>query len=644
MRNLDKTIPIKRVDKKLIIYNIGVNTAEFNSMLKNYIQISLKKTNLKETIQKQKTENLIISINSEKIKDKQLNYIRKILQNITSKNKAIIINFGNVENLAHFDTLTTILQVYGNSELEQQLAAQAIMGGISVKGILPNFYKEKRTFAEEFSTTKNRLKYSIPEEVNMDSEKLKTIDSIALAEIASGTFPGCQVFVAYKGVVVYNKSFGFHTYSKSRKVQKTDLYDLASLTKISATTIAAMKMFDLKKMDMNTTLGDCIKDTKIDYTRIEPDTIIHIDTLLISEIPNLKKLLATSDTINLNDSMIVSFDTIIAKLTPSRNIFKVKLSEMLVHESGIMPVLPLLPYLLYKIPHKRKNFRIKTKKYKEINDSLRSEPQYDTIYIEEKKLKRKEAFEKYFSKTKNDSSEMQIARNMYFHNTYRDTLWIETKQLNVAKEKTYQYSDVNMILVQTAIDSLNDESMDKFMYENFYKNLGLRNTCFLPLKKHSKKTIIPTAYDKIWRNQLLQGYVHDPSAAILGGIAGNAGLFSNAQELGVLFQMLLNKGTYGGKRYLSRDVISKFTQRQKDCVRGLGFEIQSSRAIMSQNASIKTYGHTGFTGICAWVDPETELVFIFVSNRVHPSSRNGKINSHRVRQKIHDVVYEAIEK
>ncbi len=642
VKNSDKIIPLVSVKENIVVINVGKNSDSFNAMLRNYIEFSTITFDVNKKPAKQKADKIIITINTHSLNENEINYIQEVAKLLNIKHKPIIINIGEVKNLSKLSSFQTIIQCYGNSNLELELSAQAIMGGIGLKGCLPSYYEEKKLFQSSFTTEKNRLKYSVAEEVNMSSTKLEVIDSIALAEISAGAFPGCQIFVAYKGVVVYNKQFGYHTYSKQDKVKETDLYDLASLTKISATTLAAMKMYDLKKINLSTTLGNCMKNTKIDYTRIIPDTIIKIDTLLLKEIPNLKKLLASTDTINLNDSTIITFDTIIAKLTPKRNIFKVPLQEMLIHESGIMPVLPILPYILYKIPHKRKSFKIKASVFADVNDSLQNEPKYDTIYSIDKKLKRSEAFSRYYLKNKSDSSVMQIAENMFFKNTYRDTLWIETKQLNVAQEKKYQYSDVNMILVQMAIDSLNGENMNDFLKKTFYQDLGLKNTCFLPLKEHKKNEIVPTSLDKIWRNQLLQGYVHDPSAAILGGIAGNAGLFSTAKEQGILYQMLLNKGTYGGTRYLSKEVVELFTKRQEGHVRGLGFEIQSSKAIMSQFASKTTYGHTGFTGNCVWVDPENELVFVFISNRVYPDSKNGKINGHKVRQKVHDAVYKSI--
>jgi CubicO group peptidase (beta-lactamase class C family) len=145
------------------------------------------------------------------------------------------------------------------------------------------------------------------------------------------------------------------------------------------------------------------------------------------------------------------------------------------------------------------------------------------------------------------------------------------------------------------------------------------------------------------RNQTLQGDVHDPTAAILGGVSGNAGLFSNAHDLGVLFQMLLNGGTYGGIRYLSPGVVSMFTTRQPGSHRGLGFDMQAYKAICAPDASRSTYGHTGFTGTCVWVDPDRDMVFVFLSNRVHPSAKNWRLNTLRVRQNIHQAVYDAFE-
>ena len=199
-----------------------------------------------------------------------------------------------------------------------------------------------------------------------------------------------------------------------------------------------------------------------------------------------------------------------------------------------------------------------------------------------------------------------------------------------------------MILLQMALDSLNNMSIDKYLKKEIFNPMGLRNISFLPLKHFSKKRIVPTENDNSWRYSLLHGYVHDPSAALLGGIAGNAGLYSNAHDLGVLFQMILNGGHYGGNKYIDNKVIKQFTQRFDDTQRALGFDMPNRKAIVGNKAPKKTYGHSGYTGTCVWIDPENQLVYVFLSNRNHPSSKNWKIINYHIRERIHDAIYEAM--
>ena len=242
-----------------------------------------------------------------------------------------------------------------------------------------------------------------------------------------------------------------------------------------------------------------------------------------------------------------------------------------------------------------------------------------------------------------DSSEVQIAAGMFLNKRYKDTLWIDIKQIRCFSRKIYQYSDINMVLLQQTIDSINNFSIDKFVKNTFYNSLGMQTT-YMPLEYFSYGKIIPTERDNFWRRQLIHGHVHDPSAALLGGISGNAGLFSSAQDLGILFQMLLNGGTYGGRKYLQESTINVFTRTQTDSYRGLGFDKWSKRQIIARSASPNTYGHTGFTGCCVWVDPDSEIVFIFLSNRVHPSAKNWRLNSYKIRNKVHQAVYDAMFK
>jgi len=187
--------------------------------------------------------------------------------------------------------------------------------------------------------------------------------------------------------------------------------------------------------------------------------------------------------------------------------------------------------------------------------------------------------------------------------------------------------------------------MDVYLAETFYKPLNLRRTTFNPLEKFMQPHIVPTERDNKWRNSLVHGMVHDESAAMLGGVAGNAGLFFTANDLAVLFQMMLNGGTYGEVEYLEEKTISQFTTPKHGNHRGLGFVVKGSRgaSALSKKASSKTYGHTGFTGTCVWVDPKNDLIFIFLSNRVHPNATNRKLFKKQVRRKIHDVIYQALD-
>jgi CubicO group peptidase (beta-lactamase class C family) len=179
--------------------------------------------------------------------------------------------------------------------------------------------------------------------------------------------------------------------------------------------------------------------------------------------------------------------------------------------------------------------------------------------------------------------------------------------------------------------------------KNLYAPLGLKTITYHPLTIYPKNRIVPTEMDNSWRFGYLHGYVHDPSAALMGGMAGNAGLFSNAHDLGVLFQMVLNKGSYGGIEYLKPDVVEKFTKRFDDTQRGLGFDMPNLKAAVGKKAPESTYGHTGYTGTCVWVDPENKLVYVFLSNRNHPNSKNWKLNTNKIRERVHDAIYSSFK-
>lgn len=548
------------------------------------------------------------------------------------KNKKIFINCGNLsKELLEIDA-NSIVQIYSSSDVAFSFAGQLIFGGIAAKGTLASSINDSCKFGYGIFTPKTRLKYSMPEDAGLDSEILAKIDSIAQYAVSSGAMPGCQIFIARKGIVVYEKSWGYLDYSKTNAVDKTDMYDVASLTKICATTLAMMKMVESGKIRLDDKLEKYFKNTKIDYGKIKPDTVTIIDTVSIAgkSEKQIKELVFNKDTIHIDDTLIRIKQEFITKVTPSANIFQVPVRSLLVHQSGISPSLPILSYMFYEDSY------TKWKKEEAIKNG---EP-----LPENTKFSRQEAFEYYYSsKWVKDSAELKIAENMYLKKRWQDTLYEDVKRLGTFNRNNYQYTDMNMILAQAIIDTVNKMSIDKFVKKEFYEGLGMRNSTFTPRYFNIPyNRIAPTENETFWRRQVIHGYVHDPSAAMLGGISGNAGLFTTASDLGILGQMWLNGGTYGGRRYLNEGTIKMFSATQPENHRGLGFDKAAARNLNAPSAPASTYGHTGFTGCVMWIDPENEIVYVFLSNRLHPNVKNWQILGQKVLQNVHQVVYDAI--
>ncbi|MEL6867530.1 MAG: serine hydrolase, partial [Bacteroidota bacterium] len=286
---------------------------------------------------------------------------------------------------------------------------------------------------------------------------------------------------------------------------------------------------------------------------------------------------------------------------------KLSFKRLLTHQSGLQANMPIAPFIMFE----------------------------DTTNL---------ACNTYFCKSRKSPTDIQIADSMFMTSTWVDSIWQEVYSLKPRRRKRFRYSDVNFNLIQRFIESHTKMGLDRFVNQQFYRSLHMQHTAFRPLEKFKAHQIIPTTDDKKWRKQLLRGYVHDESAALLGGVGGNSGLFSNTQDLAVLFQMLLNGGNYGGKKYLKKSTIDYFTAARHGNHRGLGFDkpTKTRNRTSSDKASRQTYGHTGFTGTCVWVDPAEDLIFIFLTNRISPDIHNKKIFKHKVRKRLHNVVYEAL--
>ncbi len=601
-RNYDMFVPLKRLDTlKIASVTFGVEKEnKFQNVLKLYSDIktfNLSKeptqSQVEELLNELKSYNLVVaSIHNTNIKASSQFGIKQAtieaIERIVKTKKTVLDIFANpyaLERFSNLDAFETIVVSYEEGEIIEDLSAQLIFGGIIVKGKLPVSINENYPSGTgEEVYRKTRLKYTIPEEAGINPRKFEKIDSIVNDAIEKKATPGCQVFIAKNGCVVMNKAYGYHTYQEKEQVKTTDIYDLASLTKISASVPLLMKMYDEHKLSLNDSLVKFLP---------ELDTTNKRD-LVIGDI--------LTHQARLEPSILFLYDTF-DKLYPDKNMFSSRLSDA-------------YPYRLGN--------RFYLTKYIALNDSIYSDHfswQYPT----------------------------QVANTLYINRNYNDSIYSKIYASDLLKKKQYKYSDLGYYLFYKIFERVYDKPFEDIVEDEFYNSLGANTLGFRPLRKHNLSEIVPTENDLVFRKGLIHGYVHDPGAAMLGGVSGHAGLFSNANDLAKLMQMYLQGGEYGDKRYIEEETINLFTSRpqnDKDNRRAYGFDKPKLENQQSgptcDNISDKSYGHTGFTGTIAWVDPDENLVYIFLSNRIHPDADNNKLLEMDVRTKIQKVIYESL--
>jgi beta-N-acetylhexosaminidase len=362
--------------------------------------------------------------------------------------------------------------------------------------------------------------------------------------------------VAKGGNVIYQKSFGYHTYDQKTPVQNTDLYDLASVTKISTSVAALMKLQDEGKFDFNKTVGDYLPEFR------------------------------GSSKENL--------------------VFK----EMLAHQARLQAWIPFWKYTVKK-----------NGKYKWFTFKADSSARFP----------------------------IKVAQNLYMHRKYPARIYKQIKDSPLNAKPGYVYSDLSFYLYPIIVERLTGKPFEAYLKEQFYAPLGASTLTFNPERFYPHRRIVPTEVDAAFRKQLLHGTVDDEGAAMLGGISGHAGLFGNANDLAKLMQLYLQKGQVAGRRYISEATVTTYTSCQfcPTNRRALGFDRINSPYIENGNAakgaSAESFGHAGFTGTFTWVDPKYDLVYVFLSNRVHPSRENNKLSQLNTRTAVQQVIYDAIE-
>ena len=254
------------------------------------------------------------------------------------------------------------------------------------------------------------------------------------------------------------------------------------------------------------------------------------------------------------------------------------------------------------------------------------------------------------SDTSSATHGVRIADGLYLKNEYRDSLLLWVLKTPLEAKGTYVYSDMGYYLLQEMIERITGKTLDRYLDETFYRPMGASTLCYRPYERFAKERIAPTEYDVAFRQRQVQGDVHDPGAAMKGGVAGHAGLFSDANDLAKVMQLLVNGGTYGGKRYVSEAVVKEFTKCQY-CApngsgnrRGLGWDkpVHGKGGPTCECVSYASFGHTGFTGTMAWADPEQKVVYIFLSNRVYPNATTNKLAEMGIRTQVQEVVHDAV--
>jgi CubicO group peptidase (beta-lactamase class C family) len=478
--------------------------------------------------------------------------------------------------------LDAMVAVPANIPFAWQSMAQVVFSGMGTdKRTLEAVYGNYLPLYQKFYTA-SRLKYGIPEEVGLNVDTLYLIGEVISEAIKQQATPGAQLLIARNGVVVVNQSYGWHTYKKDRFVVESDVYDLASLTKMVATLPLALKTYDEAKWRLGDRLGS---------------------------------FLSEADTSDKKD---------------------ITIRELLLHESGLPAFIP---------------FYTETIDQSLLEGDLYSWRKSSThpIRVDERLfINRTATFRAdVFQQMADLQFSVPVARDWYLNHNYLDSMYYRI--LSVKRHnRGYVYSDLNFLLLQRIQEKLTGQPLDSAVSRCYYNPLGARSLMFNPWKLTRTEHIVPTENDPFFRRQLLKGYVHDQTAAMMGGVAGHAGLFGNANDLAKLMQMFLNGGEYGGHRFLNAETVYFFTSQQHPGNRrGLGFdkaELDPDKdSPVSRMASELSFGHSGFTGTIVWVDPAYDLIYIFLSNRIHPYQYNRKLIQTNVRTKIQEIIYRSIE-
>lgn len=677
LKNDLNLLPIQDINRKTAVLSVGTDQiSDFYRMVDNYAKADYyslphnASDSLIESTFKQLTdyEVILAAVHLTDIRPPKkyglISQNTKIIKRLAAMDKVILSILGSPFVLTLLPELAqskTLLMAYQQSSYTEAITPQVIFGALSTYGKLP------MTFTDTFTQGKGirlsamgRLSYTIPELVGINSTRLNlALDSVIYAGMKAHAYPGCVVQVAKDGKVIFNKAYGYHTYE--------DWPD--------------MLMEDAKNKHTDDFIDDAMDNDMKNYSKpIAPKTIekpINISgktlTTDLYDLASLTKIMASAPTImTLVSEGKIDINQKLESVIPSLNgtpIGSITFRDAMTHRAGLKAWIPfwkdavdtmatmkkaliqnpsLADMAIYHVKKPgffKRLFGAKSVKTLDTLASVKNNPTLWHLALNEgTRTWKKDIFSDIYSPT----YPIPVAKNMFLNKNYTSKIKQTVKDAPLEHPGQYVYSDLHYYFYPELVQNLTHLSIDSYL-QRMYDTIGCHNMTFNPWQKMPVEKIIPTEYDSLFRHQLIQGYVHDEGAAMMGGISGHAGLFGTASDVMKMMQMYLQQGTYGQKKFIRPEVIRQFTSYQfpeEKNRRGIIFDkkdfVTNTHNIPTLSSD-RSFGHSGFTGTYTWADPQYGLVYVFLSNRVYPTRYNSKLTDMNIRAAIGDILIKEIK-
>jgi beta-glucosidase-like glycosyl hydrolase/CubicO group peptidase (beta-lactamase class C family) len=583
-------LPLDVDQKKTVIFSIGKASQgkAFHEQLSKYMQVdrihagSDSIPSLSRRLGKY--EKVIVAIHTEKYAAYQ-----SMLATLSARLPLVYVYLTPMQRIYNkgnaWKKAAAVVMGHSESENVQRFVADVLMGREQATGRLSVEVKNYRKPGDGVTVALKQTKIYRPEDYGMDAGILKKIDDVALEGIEGKAYPGCQILILKDGAPVYEKCFGTYTYGGKEKVDEESVYDIASLTKTTATLLAVMKLYDEGRFGLTDPISKYV-----------------------------------------------------SALRGSRK-GRITIEDLLYHQSGLPGSWQFYREAIDDSSYTGTFYKAK------VDPTHRLQVDKRLYVVDGFKYK-----EEYISDTRSDEYPLQVAQGMFVSKVFpKRMLEMIASDTIPLRDRRYRYSCLNFMLLKEMVEHITGMPMDEYLEREFYAPMGMDRTLYRPTTRFKAEQIVPTVQKDYLRGRKeLRGYVHDEIAAFMGGVSGNAGLFSNARDVAKVYQMLADGGIYDGKRYLTQETCRLFMNRKSRISRRtLGFdkpEPAPGKGPCADEAPAEVVGHTGFTGTCAWADPKNGLVFVFLSNRIYPRPFDHKaLMSLNIRPRIQQLMYQALK-